>query len=86
MSVEYYRKKLIDLRAEVKKEQEAKKKDNAYYADRIKAASTPSSKASYRKSKIDHATSHDRRIASLKREIENNKDYLARERERAKRK
>lgn len=86
MSVEYYRKKLIDLRAEVKKEQEAKKKDNAYYADRIKAASTPSSKASYRKSKIDHAASHDKRIASLKREIENNKDYLARERERAKRK
>ena len=86
MSVEYYRKKLIDLRAEVKKEQEAKKKDNAYYADRIKAASTPSSKASYRKSKIDHAASHEKRIASLKREIENNKDYLARERERAKRK
>ena len=26
MSVEYYRKKLIDLRAEVKKEQEAKKR------------------------------------------------------------
>ena len=86
MSVEYYRKKLIDLRADVKKEQEAKKKDNAYYADRIKAASSPSSKATYRKSKIDHAASHDRRIASLKREIENNKEYLAREREKAKRK
>ena len=86
MSVEYYRKKLIDLRAAVKKEQEAKKKDNAYYADRVKAASTPSSKATYRKSKIDHAASHDRRIASLKHEIEMNKEYLARERERAKKK
>ena len=29
MSVEYYRKRLIDLRADVAKEREAKKKDNA---------------------------------------------------------
>jgi len=28
MSVEYYRKRLIDLRADVAKEREAKKKDN----------------------------------------------------------
>lgn len=84
MSVEYYRKRLIDLRADVAKEREAKKKDNAHYADLVKRASTPSSKASYRKSKIDHAASHDRRIESLKREIESAK--ANRERERAKKK
>ena len=86
MSVEYYRKRLIDLRAQVAKEREAKKKDNAYYADLVKRATSPSSKASYRKQKIDHAASHDRRIESLKREIENAKESLKRERERAKRK
>ena len=68
------------------KEREDKKNDNAHYADLVKRASTPSSKASYRKSKIDHAASHDRRIESLKREIENAKANLARERERAKKK
>lgn len=86
MSVEMYRKKLIDLRADLAKEKEAKKKDNERYAGYIKNASSPSSKASFRKSKIDHAASHDRKIESLKREIERCKESLARERERAKRK
>jgi hypothetical protein len=86
MSIEYYRKRLIDLRADVAKEREAKKRDNAHYADLVKRATSPSSKASYRKSKIDHAASHDRRIESLKREIERTNDALKRERERAKRK
>ena len=71
MSKEYYKKRLIDLRASIAKEREAKKKDNAYYADMIKRTSSISSKASYRKSKISRAASHDRRIESLKREIEN---------------
>ena len=84
MSVEYYRKRLIDLRADVAKEREAKKKDNAYYADLVKRATSPSSKASYRKSKIDRAASHDRRIESLKRDIERAKESLANERKRAK--
>ena len=86
MSVEYYRKRLIDLRADMAKEREAKKKDNAHYADLVKRASTPSSKASYRKSKIDRAASPDRRIESLKREIERTNETLKRERERAKKK
>ncbi len=86
MSVEYYKKKLVDLRSDLAKEKEAKKKDNERYAGLIKSASSPLSKASYRKSKIDHAASHDRRIESLKREIERCKETLARERERAKRK
>lgn len=82
MSVEYYRKKLVDLRSDLAKEKDAKKRDNARYADLVKGASSPSSKASYRKQKIDHAASHDRRIESLKREIESAKESLARERKR----
>lgn len=78
MSKEYYKKRLIDLRASVAKEREAKKKDNAYYADLIKKASSPSGKANYRKSKISKAASHDRRIESLKREIESARASLKR--------
>ena len=85
MSVEYYKKRLVDLRSDMAKEKEAKKRDNERYAGWIKSATSPSSKASYRKSKIDHAAAHDRRIESLKREIEHCKESLARERERAKR-
>lgn len=84
MSVEYYKKKLIDLRSALAKEKEAKKRDNERYAGYIKNASTPSSKASYRKQKIDHAASHDRRIESIKRDIERAKESLANERKRAK--
>lgn len=79
MSKEYYRKKIIDLRADLAKEKEAKKKDNAYYADMVKRATSPSSKASYRKSKIDAAARHDRAIDSLKRQIESARESLKRE-------
>ncbi len=82
MSVEYYKKKLIDLRADIAKERERKKKDNENYARLIKNASTPSSKASYRKQKIDKAAYHDRQIESLKRQVESTKESLARERAR----
>jgi len=84
MSVEYYKKKLIDLRSALAKEKDAKKRDNERYAGYIKNASTPSSKASYRKQKIDHAASHDRHIESIKRDIERAKESLANERKRAK--
>ena len=67
MSVEYYRKQIIDLRARLAKEKENKKKDNAYYGDMAKKASSPSSKASYKKTKVDKAASHDRAIESLKK-------------------
>lgn len=86
MSVEYYRKKLIDLRKEVADEREAKKRDNERYAGYIKSATSTSSKASYRKQKIEHAASYDRHIENLKRQIESAKESLARERERAKKK
>ena len=79
MSKEYYRKKIIDLRASMQKEKDAKKRDNEHYANLIKSASTPSSKASYRKTKIDRAASHDRNIESYKRQIESAKESLKRE-------
>jgi len=79
MSKEYYKKRIIDLRASMQKEREAKKRDNEYYARMIKSATTPSSKATYRKSKIDHAASHDRNIESLKRQIESAKESLKQE-------
>ena len=78
MSKEYYRKKIIDLRADLAKEKEEKKRDNARYADLIKRASTPSSKATYLKNKIDRAASHDRDIERIKRYIEDAKAALKR--------
>lgn len=78
MSKEYYKKKIIDLRADIAKEKEAKKKDNEKYAHLIKGASTPYYKAIYRKSKVDAAASHDRKIESLKRQVESTKEALAR--------
>lgn len=71
MSKEYYKKRIIDLRASLARERDAKKRDNERYAGYIKSASSTSAKASYRKSKIDYAAAHDRRIESLKREIAN---------------
>ena len=82
MSLEYYKKQMVDLRAKLQKEKDAKKKDNEYYARLVKFASTPSGKASYRKSKIDHAASHDRQIDYIKRQIENCKDNIARARKK----
>lgn len=78
MSKEYYKKRIIDLRADMAREKEAKKRDNERYASLIKGASSPSSKASYRKQKIDRAAYHDRQIESYKRQIESCKDSLNR--------
>ena len=78
MSKEYYKKKIIDLRALIAREKEEKKRDNEYYARQIKNATSPSSKASYRKSKIDRAVSHDRDIERYKRQIEDAKKALER--------
>ncbi|MEB3040646.1 hypothetical protein [Capnocytophaga gingivalis] len=77
MSVEYYRKQIIDLRARLEKEKEGKKKDNAHYAALIKGTSSASSKATYKKNKIDKAASHDRAIENLKKQIESAKANLA---------
>ena len=78
MSKEYYKKKIIDLRAYIAKEKEEKKRDNDYYARMIKGTSVASNKASYRKAKIDKASYHDRKIEQWKREIEYAKDAMKR--------
>lgn len=78
MSKEYYKKRIIDLRANISREKDAKKRDNERYASLIKGASSASSKASYRKNKIDAAASHDRRIEGWKNEIERAKDAIKR--------
>lgn len=82
MSLEYYKKQMVDLRAKLQKEKDAKKKDNEYCARMVKFSSTPSGKASYRKMKVDRAASHDRQIESIKRQIESCKESIARERKR----
>ena len=79
MSKEYYKKRIIDLRAKLDKEKEAKKKDNERYADYIKRATTTDRKAYYRKEKVSHAASHDKQIEYIKREIERTKELLKRE-------
>lgn len=84
MSVEYYRKHIIDLRAKLQKEKDAKKSDNERYADMIKRATSASLKTTYRKNKIDRAASHDRTIESIKRQIDTAKESLTRERARKK--
>ena len=50
----------------------------------IKNTSLASSKATYRKSKVDRAASHDRAIESLKRQIESAKANLAQEKAKKK--
>lgn len=65
----YYQKQIIDLRAQMAREKDAMKRDNESYARMIKSATSPSSKASYRKSKVDRAESHKRKIESLRLQI-----------------
>ncbi|MBR4775488.1 MAG: hypothetical protein IK008_05275 [Bacteroidales bacterium] len=79
MSKEFYRKKIIDLRAKLEREKDAKKRDNERYADYVKRATTTDRKAYYRKEKVTHAASHDRQIEYIKREIERAKESLKRE-------
>jgi hypothetical protein len=65
-----------------KKEKDEKKKDNEYCAALVKSASSMSSKASWRKQKVDRAARHDREIERIKNSIENCKENIARERKR----
>lgn len=86
MSLESYKKRMVDLRARLQAEKDKKKADNERYAASIRNTTSATSKAHYRKSKISAAASHDRTIESIKRSIESCKSDIARERERAKRK
>ena len=65
----YYQKQIVDLRARIAREKEAMKRDNESYARLIKNTTSPSRKASYRKSKIDKAESHKREIARLQTQV-----------------
>ena len=65
----YYQKQIVDLRARIAREREAMKRDNESYARMIRSASSASTKASYRKSKIDRSEAHKRQINSLKLQI-----------------
>ena len=49
MSKEYYRMRIIDLRADIASKREAKKRDNERCASLIRGATSPSSKAGYRR-------------------------------------
>lgn len=69
MSKLYYQKKIIDLQAQVKREQEAAKRDREMYDRNIKACTSTAGKASYRKSKADRAAAHKARIERLRLEI-----------------
>lgn len=82
MSLEYYKKQMVDLRARLQKEKDAKKKDNEYCAAQVKSASSTSSKASWRKQKLDRSARHDREIERIKKSIESCKESIARERKR----
>ena len=78
MDKAYYRKQIIDLRARITKEKEAKKKDNEQYARLIKGSSTITTKAQFRKIKVDRSTYHDRTINNLKAQVERLKEAMKR--------
>lgn len=76
MSKEYYKKCIIYARANIAREREMKKKDNARIAAYIKSATSPAGKARYRKDKVDVAARHDANIERYKRQIESYKQSL----------
>lgn len=78
MTKDYYKKKIVDLRAKIVKEKEQKKKDNENYARHIANTSSATVKASYRKRKIDTAANHDKDVANFKKQIESCKQSIAR--------
>ena len=65
MSKEYYKKKIIDLRAKLQKEKDAKKKDNERFAASVKSASTTDRKAYYRRQKVESSARHDKNMEYL---------------------
>lgn len=78
MSKEMYKQRLATLRTQIELEKSLKKKDNEYFAKIIKSTTLPASKESYKKSKIARAAAHDRRIESLKKEMERTREMMKR--------
>ena len=80
MSVEYYRKRLIDLRADVAKEREAKKRNCDFYNEQInKYGNTPSDKKYWREKKKEAAENSNRSISYLLDSIRNYTAMLEKE-------
>ena len=77
MSVEYYKRQIIDIRSSILREKESKKRDNASMAAHIKSASSADNKAYLRKERIAKAASHDATIERLKSKLEDAKEDLA---------
>lgn len=75
---EIYQKQIISIRERIAKERERKSYDNQKLQEQINRATSVSSKASYKRMKIDRAASHDRTIESLQRQLEQAKRGLAR--------
>lgn len=65
-----YREKIARFREQIADAREKKKKDNAYYADKIRVAGSSSVKAAYRNKKAAAKERNDREIESLKGKIE----------------
>lgn len=81
MSKLYYQKRIIDLQAQIKREQEDAKRDREYYDRYIKSCSSTTGKASYRKSKADKAAYHKARIERLRQDLAQARLYKAREKD-----
>jgi len=64
------RKDIVSLRARILKVKEDKKRRMEYLSKCIKNAGSPSSKESFRKTKISDTLKYDREIESLKNKIE----------------
>lgn len=78
MSKEMYKQRLVTLRTQIELERSLKKADNERFAKQIKATTLQAAKDSYRKMKIARAVAHDRRIESLKKEMERTREMMKR--------
>lgn len=78
MSKEMYKQRLVTLRTQIELERSLKKADNERFAKQIKATTLQAAKDSYRKMKIARAAAHDRRIESLKKEMERTREIMKR--------
>ena len=78
MSKEMYKQRLVTLRTQIELERSLKKADNERFAKQIKATTLQAAKDSYRKMKIARSAAHDRRIESLKKEMERTREMMKR--------
>ena len=76
-SKEIYQKQIISIRERIAKERERKSYDNQKIQEQINRAISVSSKASYRRQKVDRAAPHDRAIQGLQKQLETAKMNLA---------